>query len=156
MNHNGYNTEHHEDRPQRMPAAQKLAARVLLAEDDDEMRRLLAQSLCEDGYEVIQCHDGGEFLVHLQPFILDKHSVDFDIIVSDIRMPGLTGLEILEDLHECNGFPPMILITAFGDQETHARAEEFGAAAIFDKPFEIDDLLVKVREILPPGHLEKK
>jgi len=71
-------------------------------------------------------------------------------------MPGLTGLEILEDLHECNGFPPMISITAFGDKETHEKAEKFGAAAIFDKPFEIDDLLAKVREIVPPKTASKE
>ena len=73
-----------------------------------------------------------------------------DMIISDILMPGLTGLEILEDLHECKGFPPMILITAFGDENVHRKAKRLGAAAMFDKPFEIDDLLSKVREIVPP------
>jgi two-component system response regulator (stage 0 sporulation protein F) len=150
MIQNRHNTKHHRGLPQKISATKKLTARILLAEDDDEMRKLLAQALCEDRYEVIQCHDGGEFLVRLQSFIIDKHSVDFDVIISDIRMPGLTGLEILKDLHECRGFPPMILITAFGDKETHAKAEKFGAAAIFDKPFEIDDLLAKVREIIQP------
>lgn len=135
--------------------AENKTPRILLAEDDDEMRKLLAFALSEDSYEVTQCHDGGEFLVRLQSFIKDKRNVDFDIIISDIRMPGLTGLEILEELHECKGFPPMILITAFGDKETHAKAEKFGAAAIFDKPFEIDDLLAKVREIIPPGYFQR-
>jgi two-component system response regulator (stage 0 sporulation protein F) len=151
-----HNKKHHRGLPQKISAPKKLTARILLVEDDDEMRRLLAQAICEDGYEVIQCHDGGEFLVRLQSLIVDKRSVDFDIIISDIRMPGLTGLEILEDLHEYNGFPPMILITAFGDKETHAKAEKFGAAAIFDKPFEIDDLLAKLRGILPHRYLEEK
>ena len=151
----------HDSKFQREPlqedsAAEKKTPRVLLAEDNDEMRRLLAHALSEDGYKVIQCRDGGEFLIRLQPFIIDKRSVDFDVIISDIRMPGLTGLEILEDLHECKGFPPMILITAFGDEETHAQAEKFGAAAMFDKPFEIDALLSKVHELLPPRYLEKE
>jgi DNA-binding NtrC family response regulator len=48
------------------------------------------------------------------------------------------------------GFPPTILITAFGDDETHAEAERYRVAAFFDKPFDIEDLLVKVREIVPP------
>jgi DNA-binding response OmpR family regulator len=43
----------------------------------------------------------------------------------------------------------MVLITAFGDEDTHIQTEKFGAAAMFDKPFEIDDLLAKVRQIVP-------
>jgi DNA-binding response OmpR family regulator len=50
----------------------------------------------------------------------------------------------------------MILITAFGDDWTHMQAKKFGAAAIFDKPFEIDPLLSKVREILTHRYREKK
>jgi DNA-binding response OmpR family regulator len=64
-------------------------------------------------------------------------------------MPGVTGLEVLEGTREYKEFPPMILITAFGDEETHDQARRLGAAAIFDKPFDIDELLAKVREILP-------
>ena len=156
MAQNTHNSKHHGKELSQEVAADRVAPRILLAEDDDEMRRLLAHSLSEEGYEVTQCHDGGEFLVRLQSFIVDKHSVDFDVIVSDIRMPGLTGLEILEELHECKEFPPMILITAFGDEDTHARAKKFGVAAIFDKPFEIDVLLSKVREILSHRYLGKK
>ncbi|MGA2914440.1 MAG: response regulator [Sedimentisphaerales bacterium] len=120
---------------------------VLIAEDDDEMRRLLAEALSMDGFEVTECHNGVDFLMELEPFIATKCPVNFDIIISDIRMPGITGLEILEELHERKELPPVILITAFGDSETHAQAKRFGAAAIFDKPFEIDDLLSKVREV---------
>jgi len=153
MIHSRHNTKSEVEPLQEAYAEKKKTPRVLLAEDNDEMRRLLAHALSEDGYEVIQCHDGGEFLICLQSFIIDKRSVDFDVIISDIRMPGLTGLEILEEMHECKGFPPMILITAFGDEETHAQAKEFGAAAMFDKPFEIDALLSKVHEIMPPRYL---
>ena len=128
----------------------KVLPRILIAEDDDEMRRLLAQALCAAGYEVIQCRDGMDFMRHLESFILDKTRLDFRLIISDILMPGLTGLEILEDLHDYKGFPPMILITAFGDESTHRKAKQLGAAAMLDKPFEIDDLLFKVRNIVPP------
>ena len=136
--------------------SKKVAPRILLAEDDDEMRRLLARVLCDAGYEVIQCRHGMDVLKRFEAFIIDKGSLDFEVIISDILMPGLTGLEILEDLHECRGFPPMILITAFGDEGVHARARKFGAAAMFDKPFEIDDLLSKVREIVPPKTASKE
>jgi DNA-binding response OmpR family regulator len=114
------------------------------------MRRLLARALCETGYEVTECRHGMDVVKHLESFILENDVLDYELIISDILMPGLTGLEILEELHECRGFPPMILITAFGDEEIHARAKKYGAVAMFDKPFEIDDLLSKVREVVPP------
>jgi len=125
------------------------APRILLVEDDDEMRRLLAQSFYSVGYEVTQCRNGIEFLRCLNPFILGKGKLDYKLIISDILMPGLTGLEILEDLHDCRGFPPMILITAFGDKNTHEKAKRLGVAAMFDKPFEIEDLLYSVCKIIP-------
>ncbi len=123
---------------------------VLIAEDDEEMRKLLVCSLHNDGYEVMDCKNGWDILSRLEPFIEREQPLEFDIIISDIRMPGVTGLEILEDLHAKKYFPPMILITAFGDSEIHARAKKLGAAALFDKPFKMDDLLAKVRELILP------
>jgi DNA-binding response OmpR family regulator len=73
---------------------------------------------------------------------------DFDLIISDIRMPGVNGLSVLEGLREFKGVPPIILITAFGDEQTHADAERLGAAAVINKPFEITELLSTAREIL--------
>jgi response regulator RpfG family c-di-GMP phosphodiesterase len=73
---------------------------------------------------------------------------DFDLIVSDIRMPGVTGLEVLEGIHEAEWFVPMILITAFGNEEVHRQAEELGAAGMFDKPFDINDLITRIRQVL--------
>lgn len=125
---------------------------ILLAEDDTEMRALLALSLRKIGYNVTECRDGVGLLTYLGAFLLpDKSEHEHvDLIISDIRMPGFTGMELLEGAPKNEGFPPMILITAFGDEETHAQAKEFGAAAMFDKPFDMDDLLAKVRELLPP------
>ena len=123
--------------------------RVLIAEDDDEMRRLLVRVLHADGYAVAECRNGMDLFSRLEPFVFGTAALDFDAIVSDMCMPGLTGLEILEDLHNNKGFPPMILITAFGDKEIHVRAEVAGAAAVLDKPFVIETLLAKLHEIAP-------
>ena len=73
---------------------------------------------------------------------------EFDVIVSDIRMPGVSGLSVLAGLREIEGIPPIILITAFGDEETHAEADRLGAAAVLDKPFEMATLLNKTREVI--------
>jgi two-component system response regulator (stage 0 sporulation protein F) len=128
--------------------------RVLLAEDDYEMRALLAITLQKSGYEVVECSDGIGMLTHLAAFLLpnefDREPVD--LIISDIRMPGVTGMEVLEGKPKNRDFPPMILITAFGDAETHVLAKQFGAAAIFDKPFDMDVLLEKVKDVLSGAH----
>ena len=105
------------------------------------MRHLLAKVLCADGYATVECRDGIDLFARLEAFVGRRATLDFDAIISDIVMPGLTGLEILEALHGHNGFPPVILITAFGDKGTHGRARKAGAVAVLDKPFGIDELL---------------
>ena len=90
-------------------------------------------------------------LNYLEDYLFLGETTGFDLIISDIRMPGITGIEVLEGLHAHENCPPMILITAFGDKETHAQAHRLGAAAIFDKPFDIEDLLANVRETLYPS-----
>jgi len=128
------------------------ARHILLAEDDKEMRTLLALSLRKAGYEVTECIDGVGLLTEMASFLLPKgfEQKNVDLIISDIRMPGITGMEVLEGVPKNEGYPPIILITAFGDEKTHTLAEELGAAAMFDKPFDMDDLLAKVHELLSP------
>lgn len=124
--------------------------RILVAEDDKEMRSLLALKLRSSGYEVLEAYSGWNLLELLSSHLLpdgDKFE-DVDLIISDIRMPGVSGLEVLEGMQKARGFPPMILITAFGDDRTHEDAARFGAAAMFDKPFPMDDLLAKVKDLL--------
>jgi len=130
--------------------------RILVAEDDPEMRRLLAWNLRKEGFDILECSDGWELLDHLGNPVLSGEPDDFDLIVSDIRMPGVTGLEILEGIHEAEWFVPMILITAFGSDQVHQHADEMGAAGIFDKPFDVEELIKRIREVLvldsPLGH----
>lgn len=126
--------------------------RIVLAEDDLELRSLLAETLRGDGYEVIEVTDGihlRERLAYSQLFFEDRF--DFDLIVSDIRMPGLNGFEALGAMTANQSFPPVILITAFGDQQTFLRASRLGAVAFFDKPIDFDKFRAFVAELLPPG-----
>jgi CheY-like chemotaxis protein len=124
------------------------APRILVAEDDAEMRRLLVWRLQNAGFDTVECSDGYQLLDNLGRPVLSGEPDDFDLIVSDIRMPGVTGLEVLEGIHETQWFVPMILITAFGNDEVHRQAEQLGAAGMFDKPFDIDDLIERIREVL--------
>jgi two-component system response regulator (stage 0 sporulation protein F) len=128
----------------------KKAHAILLAEDDREMRKMLAEALRRAGYSVQECPDGLHLLNRLGALLfLQNEGETIDLIISDVRMPGASGQEVLEQFHNCQGFPPMILITAFGDELAHAKAEWFGAAAMFDKPFDVDQLIDKVGELLP-------
>jgi DNA-binding response OmpR family regulator len=133
------------------PRAQ-LCHRILLAEDDVEMRALLVWSLRREHYDVTECVDGFDLLSKLEGFLRDFGGLaGFDLVISDICMPGATALEVLESMRGCENLPPVILVTAFGDAHTHSEAARLGAAVLFDKPFEIRDLLAKVRELLGEG-----
>jgi CheY-like chemotaxis protein len=108
---------------------------ILLAEDDSELRELLNFSLVRAGYSVTCCGNGLDLLESL------LRPQDFDLVISDLRMPALTGLEVLEYLHDIPQRPPFICMTAFGDAQTHESARQLGAAATIDKPFDLDEML---------------
>jgi DNA-binding response OmpR family regulator len=135
-----------------MDAAEHRRLRVLVADDDVDMRHLVAESLRRDDYEVVEESDGGRLLVRVASvYSFDRLNDPFDLIVSDIRMPVCSGLEILKGLREARWKTPVILMTAFGDDETRERAEKLGAL-LFDKPFKMDVLRLVVRGLL----LDKK
>jgi DNA-binding response OmpR family regulator len=121
---------------------------VLVADDDAEMRRLVAESLRKDDYDVIEESDGGRLLVRIAAIYSFAHTVHpFDLIVSDIRMPICSGFDIVKGLREAHWTTPVILMTAFGDDETRKRAEALGAI-LFDKPFPMSALRAAVRTLL--------
>ena len=125
---------------------------VLLAEDDAEFRRLLASVLAEDGYEVLEAEDGLALLATIEHTLtVRREQPDAFLVVADVRMPGLTGLDVLAILRCANWATPVILITAFGDEATHAEGRELGAVAVFDKPFSMEQLRCAVLQTLPPG-----
>ncbi len=120
--------------------------RILLAEDDDDMRSLVAAALRDDGHEVVEAGDGGRLLVHLARAYGAK-TMSYDLLVSDVKMPVCSGLQILESLRLARWPTPVILMTAFGDEQTRARAEGLGAV-MFMKPFDMDDLRTAVLNLL--------
>ena len=122
-------------------------ARLLLAEDDFELRELLACVLRADGHEVVEARDGNE-LWELLSEQSSRAPDSFALVVSDVRMPGLTAFDVLSKLQRTAAQIPVILITAFGDQTTHLRALRLGATRVFDKPFDCDELRDAVLETL--------
>ena len=126
----------HEPRPRQPPDVTGL--RIVLAEDDPTMRELVALALRRDGFEVLEVADGHALARVADAVAADE--IEICLVISDIRMPGKSGLAMLPILRRSISSPPVLLITAFGDPATHEAAERLGAAGVMDKPFEIDDL----------------
>lgn len=108
---------------------------ILLAEDDKDLLELLDFALTRAGYLVSCCTNGLDLLERL-----DEGDA-FDLIISDVRMPALTGLEVLESQLDNPQRPPFICMTAFGDRQTHEIAQRFGASVTIDKPFDLDEMI---------------
>lgn len=120
--------------------------RILLADDDAEMRRLLASVLKSAGYRVEEAGDGDDLRARLRAL-----EGQFDLLVTDVQMPGWTGLQALEWTKRHNPDVEVILITAFGDPDLHARAAALGARAVLDKPFDLVTLKQVVASLPASG-----
>ncbi|MEO6951491.1 MAG: response regulator [Polyangia bacterium] len=123
------------------PKRQSAKLRVLVAEDDTELRRLVVGEMSNLGYDVEVAKDGFALLGRLADAELDLDP--FALIVSDVRMPGVTGLSVLRGLRASDSprfrTTPVLLMTAFGDDATRAEARRLGAL-LLDKPFQLEEL----------------
>lgn len=120
--------------------------RILVADDDLGMRSLVAEALREDGFMVEAIATGADLLSQLSAELFNDGGIHFDLVVSDIRMPLISGLEMLEALREVHCQLDFILMTAFGDEHCHDEAARLGAVAILDKPFHLSTLRGMVHE----------
>jgi len=120
---------------------------IFLAEDDEAMRNLLAAAMRRDGFEVVELDDGRALWAEL---ILARDRDDAPaMVVTDVRMPGASGLEILREIRGWGWSIPFLLITAFANGQTRIEAANGGATAVFSKPFDVDDLRTAVGWFLP-------
>ncbi len=110
---------------------------ILLADDDDNLRRVLEYQLTEAGFDVQTAKDGAEALE-----IFGGN--DFDCVITDLRMPKLSGLEFLEKIKSADAEIPVIVITAFGEVETAVIAMKAGAFDYINKPFNRDEILLTI------------
>lgn len=114
---------------------------VLVADDDADMRDLLVGALRSDGFNVSEAKDGGELISMLVATTAkDGSPIAPDLVVTDVQMPGATGLRILSHVRRAHPTVPVILITAFGSAELHAQAKRLGAATVLDKPLDLAEL----------------
>lgn len=118
-------------------ATPAMPARILIVEDRDALRRLLETALAQQGYEVRSAADGKEGMV------LAKTGA-FDLVVTDLKLPGASGLEVLEASRERRPEVPVVVLTAHGTVQTAVDAMKLGASDFLEKPVEIDDLTALV------------
>jgi two-component system response regulator HydG len=113
-------------------------ARILVIDDDSGVRESMARMLRGAGYTVLVAGSGEE------GFDLARGDV-FDVILSDMRMPGLSGLDVLRKLRDVNVDACFIVMTGFGTVDTAVEAMKLGAVDFVQKPFFRDELLMRVR-----------
>jgi CheY-like chemotaxis protein len=129
------------------PSKQSKGPRILLAEDDGDFRLLLAKALRDDGYDVVEARDGFELVKLLAGSVAGPpRAPSFALVISDVRMPGWTGLEVLMGLSRYHLAAPTVLVSAFFNEKLRAQAERCGAVALLEKPFTLDELLRIVSE----------
>lgn len=123
-------------------SAPQRGLRVLLAEDDEQLRRLVAATLRRRGYSVLEARNGREALRHVGRMIFERSHTDHpDIIVADVQMPELSGVDVLRGVRGARLGTPVILATAFADMATRIEAEALGVSELLEKPFGSQDLL---------------
>lgn len=132
-------------------ALEMMPARILLAEDHAETRALLASRLRKDGYEVVEVSNGRQLLIEMGSALLGDSDSYPDLVITDVRMPGLSGLQVLAGLRASCWSTPVIIITAFGDDEVHAEARRLGVSGVLDKPFDLEDFRAAVVKAVGPA-----
>ena len=106
-----------------------------MAEDDPDMREMIASVLTGEGYAVIAARDGSELIARLHDLAKEPRGRrTLATIIADVRMPGLGGLDVLAALRCAGWQTPVILITAFGDEAIHREARDLGAVGCSTSP----------------------
>jgi two-component system, NtrC family, response regulator PilR len=125
------------------------AKRILVADDERSLRELLAIVLRREGHEVLLAESGEVALTALKRGPLD-------LLISDIKMPDMSGVEVLRAAKATDASLPAIMMTAYASTETAVEAMRLGACDYLIKPFDVDELKLKVREKLDARQLRQE
>lgn len=114
---------------------------ILIVEDEEKILRLLELELEIEGYRIGKAMDGNEALEVYG-------SRKWDLILLDVMLPGISGIELLRKIRTKNTFTPVILLTAKGSVEDKVSGLDLGANDYITKPFQIEELLARIRAVL--------
>ena len=112
--------------------------RILVIEDEARIQAFLTRGLEAEGYTVVAAGDGRQGL----DLATATH---WDLVVLDLLLPGLNGLQVLRELHRTKPELPVVILSARGDVQTKLRGFELGATDYLAKPFSLDELLARIR-----------
>lgn len=115
--------------------------KILIADDEKNMRWILAKNLKEEGFDVIEATDGGEAF----NLFIDKEP---DMVLLDYKMPVIDGMEVLKRIRTINDSIPVIMITAHGSTDAAVEAMKLGAVDYLSKPFDIEELKLTIKRVL--------
>jgi DNA-binding NtrC family response regulator len=128
---------------------ERIMTKILVVDDKEQMRDVLRKFLAAEGYAVTVAANGREALEQL-------NRAQFDLVLSDIKMPGMDGEELLDEILQSNPQATVILMTAFGSIEAAVAAIKRGATDYISKPFEMDEVLLRVSRALKEKRLERR
>ena len=115
--------------------------RILIVDDDKLVRWSLIEVLNKNGYEATSTETGEEAINKIE-------DARFDLVITDLRLPGIGGFEVLNRVKEINPSTKVIMITAYGSESVANEARAKGAELLVNKPFEINRIREEVKEIL--------
>jgi two-component system cell cycle response regulator CpdR len=121
--------------------AERAMAHILLAEDDESLRKFLAQALVRAGHAVTDFGDGGEAWECLKGF-------RFDLLLTDIVMPGMDGIELAKRAAEMNAALKIMFITGFAAVALHPSSQAPKQAKVLSKPFHLREIVAEVDRMI--------
>ncbi|MBU1040963.1 MAG: sigma-54 dependent transcriptional regulator [Proteobacteria bacterium] len=130
-----------------------MPSRILLIEDDEAFRRMLGEALADLGHEVVPTGSAEDGLVLARAPAAEG---EFDLILTDVRLPGMTGVEALPLLREASPGTEIIVMTAYTDHETALDAMRHGASDFFTKPFRLSEMQIVVARALEKRSLKRE
>jgi DNA-binding NtrC family response regulator len=116
-------------------------AKILVVDDESSVLQSMGVLLGSEGHEVVPVRDSGKAAELLR-------TEDYDLLMTDIRMSPVDGMELIKIAHEKNPAMPSIVISAYGSESTEKMALGLGCAAYLQKPFKIQEVLAAVRQAL--------
>lgn len=122
--------------------------KILVAEDDKALNGLVCSLLVGDGFMAVPCFDGAEALRATE-------EQSFDMIISDVMMPGMDGFDLAENVRKTDKHIPILFMTALDDKPSKQRGFNAGIDDYVVKPFDADILLLRVRALLRRANIEQ-
>lgn len=122
--------------------------RILVAEDDSAMNKLVCNMLTDKGYEPVACFDGAQAMREFE-------RQPFDMVITDIMMPNADGYQLAEEVRQTDKHIPILFMTALDDKLSQQRGFRSGADDYVTKPFDADILLLRVEALLRRANIER-